>query len=78
MQVKDIMLKNQDLKESAKNNIATDVELAYNEKTDDALIKGISQNKTFFTYLLNTPEVKKEVLGIFATEVYKALKESYI
>lgn len=76
MQVKDIMLKNQDLKESAKNNSATDFELAYNEKTDDALIKGISQNKTFFTYLLNTPEVKKEVLGIFATEVYKALKES--
>lgn len=32
MQVKDIMLKNQDLKESAKNNSATDFELAYNEK----------------------------------------------
>ncbi len=42
---------------------------------DDALIEGLAQNQEFFTLLLNNDEIKKEVLGIFAGEVYKSLRE---
>ena len=41
----------------------------------DALIEGLSQNQDFFTLLLQNEEIKKEVLGIFADEIYKSLRE---
>lgn len=75
LQIKDIMMKDPHLKESAKNNTEQDFELAYFDKVDNALIEGISQNKDFFTYLLNTPEIRKDVMGIFAQEIYKALRK---
>lgn len=75
LQVKDIMLKDPHLKESAKNNTESDFELAYFDQVNKSLIKGLSQNKDFFTYLLNTPEIRKEVMGIFAQEIYKALRK---
>lgn len=75
LQVKDIMLKNPHLKESAKSNTESDFELAYFDQVNKSLIKGLSQNKDFFTYLLNTPEIRKEVMGIFAQEVYRSLKK---
>ena len=74
LQIKDIMMKDPHLKESAKNNTESDFELAYFDKVDNALIEGISQNKDFFTYLLNTPEIRKDVMRIFAQEIYKALQ----
>ena len=69
------MLKDPHLKESAKNNTESDFELAYFDQVNKSLIKGLSQNKDFFTYLLNTPEIRKEVMGIFAQEIYKALRK---
>lgn len=42
---------------------------------DDALIEGLSQNQDFFTLLLQNEEIKKEVLGIFADEIYKSLRK---
>jgi type I restriction enzyme R subunit len=69
------MLKDPHLKESAKSNTESDFELAYFDQVNKSLIKGLSQNKDFFTYLLNTPEIRKEVMGIFAQEVYRSLKK---
>ena len=34
----------------------------------------MSQNQDFFTLVLQNDEMKKEVLGIFAEEVYKSLR----
>lgn len=75
LQLRDIMMKSEDLKASAKNNTEKDFEFAYFDSVDDALIEGLSQNQDFFTLLLQNDEMKKEVLGIFAEEIYKSLRD---
>ena len=75
LQIKDIMMKSAELKASAKNNTEKDFEFAYFDNIDDALIEGLNQNQDFFTLLLQNDEIKKEVLGIFADEIYKSLRE---
>ena len=75
LQIKDIMMKSEKLKTSAKNNTEKDFEFAYFDDIDDALIAGLEQNQDFFTMLLNNPELKKEVLGIFSGDIYKRLRE---
>ena len=75
LQIKDLLMKSEELKASAKNNTEKDFEFAYFDNIDDALIEGLSQNQDFFTLLLQNDEIKKEVLGIFAGEIYKSLRE---
>lgn len=75
LQIKDIMMKSAELKASAQNNTASDFEFAYFDSIDDALVEGLTQNQDFFTLLLQNNEIKKEVLGIFADEIYKSLRE---
>ena len=74
LQIKDIMMKSDELKSSAKNNTEKDFEFAYFDNIDDALIEGLNQNQDFFTLLLQNDEIKKEVLGIFADEIYRMLR----
>ena len=62
------------LKQSAKNNSSKEFETTYYDNIDDALIEGLNQNEDFFTLLLNHPEMKKEVMGIFVEELYKRLR----
>lgn len=76
LQIKDIMMKSDKLKTSAKNNTEKDFEFAYYDNIDDALIEGLEQNQDFFGLLLCNEDIKKRVLGIFADEVYKSLKFS--
>ena len=40
------------------------------------MIQGLGQNQGFFSYLLDHPEVQKDVLGIFLSEIYKSLRAS--
>lgn len=75
LQIKDIMMKSEELKVSAKNNTEKDFEFAYFDNIDDALIEGLSQNQDFFSLLLQNEEIKKEVLGIFTDEIYNSLRE---
>lgn len=75
LQIRDIMMKSEELKESAKNNTEKDFEFAYFDNVDDALIEGLNQNQDFFTLLLQNNEIKHEVLGIFADEIYQSLRE---
>ena len=70
------MMKSEDLKASAKNNTEKDFEFASFDSVDDALIEGLSQNQDFYTLLLQNEEMKKEVLGIFAEEIYNKLRET--
>lgn len=76
LQIKDIMMKSEALKTSAKNNTEKDFEFAYYDNIDDALIEGLEQNQDFFGLLLGNEEMKKKVLGIFAEEIYDSLKKA--
>jgi type I restriction enzyme R subunit len=62
--------------QSASVNTEDDFRFSYFDDIDDALVLGLEQNQDFFSMLLNNPEIKKQVLGIFVTEVYKTLKNS--
>lgn len=76
LQIRDIMMKSETLKTSAKNNSEKDFEFAYYDNIDDALVEGLSQNQDFFSLLLNNDDIKKEILGISASEFYKDLKNA--
>ena len=75
LQIKDLLMKSDKLKRSAKNNSEKDFEFTFYDDIDDALIEGLEQNKDFFTLLLNNDEIKKSVLGIFSSEIYTSLRE---
>lgn len=75
LQIRDILLKSEQLKTSAKNNTERDFEFSFYDNIDDALIEGLEQNQDFFTLLLNNEEIKKNVLGIFVGEIYKSLRQ---
>ncbi len=76
LQIRDLLLKSEHLRTSAKNNSEKEFEFSYFSDIDDALIEGLSQNQDFFSLLLNNEEIKREVLGIFTSEIYKSLRES--
>ena len=75
LQIKDIMMKSEKLKTSARNNKLKDFQMAYYSDIDEALIEGLEQNKDFFSLLLNNEKIKKDVLGIFVEEIYNSLKQ---
>ena len=74
LQIRDIMMKSEKLKTSAKNNTEKDFSFVYFDNIDKALVEGLEQNQDFFSLLLNNEEIKKEVLGIFTEEIYKSLR----
>ena len=76
LQIKDIMMKSEELKASALVNDQNNFEFTYFDNIDDALVEGLSQNQDFFTLLLNNEDIKKEVLGVFAGEIYRSLRDS--
>ena len=76
LQIRDILLKSDKLKTSAKNNTVKDFEFSYFDDIDDALIEGLEQNQDFFSLLLGNDEIKRQVLGIFTEEIYKSLREA--
>ena len=71
----ELMLKSDILKTSAKNNSEKDFEFSYFDNIDDALIEGLDQNQDFFSLLLGNDEIKRQVLGIFAEEIYNSLRK---
>jgi type I restriction enzyme R subunit len=75
LQIRDILLKSDKLRASAKNNTEKDFEFAYFDDIDNALIEGLEQNQDFFSLLLSNDDLKREVLGIFTDEIYKSLKK---
>lgn len=76
LQIKDILMRSDKLKTSAKNNNVKDFEFSYFDGIDDALIEGLSQNQDFFSLLLSNDEIKKQLLGIFTEEIYKSLRNA--
>lgn len=76
MQIRDIMMKSDDLKTSARNNTESDFKFSFDSSVEDALCKGLEQNKEFFSYLLENRDAQEAVLGIFMPEIYKSLRSS--
>ncbi|MCM1545502.1 MAG: DEAD/DEAH box helicase family protein [Clostridiales bacterium] len=76
LQIKDLLKKSPTLRESAKANTEQDFAFPYYESADEVLIEGLSQNQDFFTLLLNNDDIKKEMLGIFLSEIYKEFRNS--
>lgn len=76
LQIRDILLKSDKLKTSARNNTVKGFEFSYFDDIDDALIEGLEQNQDFFSRLLGNDEIKKQVLGIFTEEIYTSLREA--
>lgn len=75
LQIRDLMMKSNDLRSSAQNNSEHDFELSYFDRIDDMLIEGLEHNKEFFTLLLDDDDLKKKVLGTFASEIYNSLRK---
>lgn len=73
-QIKDLLSKESKLKTSAKNNTLQEFEFSFYSKLDEVLIKAFGQNKDFYTLLLQNPELKKLIMGIFVPELYKFFK----
>ena len=76
LQIKDILLKSEILKTSAKSNELKDFGFSYYDNIDDALMEGFNQNQDFFTMLLEKEDMKKRVMGLFLEDVYKELKDN--
>ncbi len=76
LQIRDLLMKSEKLKNSAKNNTVKDFEFSYFDDIDDALIEGLEQNQDFFSLLLSSEDTKHQVLGIFIEEIYKSLREA--
>lgn len=76
LQIKDLMMKNDELRASAKNNSVQDFAFAYFDNIDDALLDGRNQNQDFFDLLLRNETIRNEILGIFVEEIYKSLRET--
>lgn len=76
LQIRDILMKSERLRTSAKNNTVQDFEFSYFDDIDDTLIEGLEQNQDFFSLLLGNDEIKRQVLGIFTDEIYKSLREA--
>lgn len=78
LQMRDILLKNSHLKDSAKNNSLSDFKFAYFDAVQDALIEGYEQNKDFFTLLLDNDEKKRELMQVFVRDIYKNLRNDEV
>ncbi len=74
LQIKDLMMKNDDLRASAKNNSIEDFEFAYFDNIDEALMNGRNQNQDFYDLLLKNEKIRNDILGIFVYEIYKSLR----
>ncbi len=74
-QIKNILVKNDDLQSSALVNDYDDFKFSYYNSVDDALIEGYEHNNDLYKLLLNDDDVKKRLLGIYMEDIYKSLKK---
>ena len=75
LQIKDILLKDEDLKTTAKNNTRNDFENEFFKHVDDAMINGYEENMKFYDLLLKREDVKRQLLHALIDDVYNSLKK---
>lgn len=76
LQMRDLLLKNGHLKDSARNNTLRDFRFAYFDAVQDALLEGYEQNEEFFSLLLDNDDKKRELMQVFLEEIYNHLRQS--
>lgn len=78
MQIRDLMMRSDDLRKSARNNSEDDFRFSFYSNVEDALIAGFDQNRDFYSLLLDNKDIQKEVLGLFIPSLYKNLRQDNI
>lgn len=77
-QIRDLLLKNPDLRErlekSARINNYDDFKFTYDDCVQEALVLGFDQNVDFFTLLLDNEDVREKIASVFMLEIYKVLR----
>lgn len=74
--IRELMKKNEKLRQSAKVNSREDFEFSFEDEIDNALTEGYMQNQDFFGVLLNNDTFKKRIAKLFIDDVYRSLKDS--
>ena len=72
--IRELMKKNEKLKQSAKVNSREDFEFSFEDEIDNALTEGYTQNQDFFGVLLNNDTFKKRIAKLFIDDVYRSLR----
>lgn len=75
LQMRDLLLKNGHLRDSARNNSLRDFKFAYFDAVQDALLEGYEQNQDFYALLLENDEKKRELMQVFLEDVYLSLRK---
>lgn len=75
LQIRDLLLKNKRLKDSANSNTISDFRFAYYDAVQDALMEGYEQNMDLFSVLLKDDKMNKNLMGVFLEDVYNNLSE---
>ena len=75
LQMRDLLLKNGHLRDSARNNSLKDFKFAYFDAVQEALLEGYEQNQDFFALLLDNDEKKRELMQVFLEDIYKKLRD---
>lgn len=73
--IRELMKKNEKLRESAKVNSREDFRFTFDDEIDNALTDGYMQNQDFFGVLLNNEAFKKRIAQVFVDDVYKSLQD---
>lgn len=76
LQIRNLLLQNGHLRDSARNNSLKDFRFAYFDAVQDALLEGYEQSQDFFALLLDNDEKKRELMQVFLEDVYKVLRET--
>lgn len=76
MQIRDLLLSDQRLRNSAKKNSLNDFKFTYEDSVQDALVKGYDQNMDFYTLLLGNTELREKITNIYMEEIYRQLREA--
>ena len=80
MQIRDLLLKNQEvrdrLEKSAINNELKEFKFTYDDCVQEVLVEGYDQNVDFYTLLLNNEEVRGKFANVFLREIYALLRAS--
>jgi len=76
LQIRDLLLHNKKLQESAKVEPFKNFKFPYNDCVKEALITGYDQNQDFFTLLLNNEELKDRFMKVYMEDIYKELRKN--
>jgi len=76
LQIRELLLKDERLKASARSNPIADFRFTYKDSVNDALVAGYEQNMDFYTFLLGNAEYRERITQVFMEDVYRTLRDN--